>query len=94
MVGPRLYSEPEEEEEEEAPPPIIDVTMSRTRAEMKGEPYFVKFPNFLSVETKPFDPEIYEDEVEEEEQLDDEGRSRLKLKVLRNPVENFAIFCV
>lgn len=56
--------------------------MSRTRAELKGEPYFVKFPNFLSVETKPFDPEVYEDEIEEEEQLDEEGRSRLKLKVL------------
>ena len=42
----------------------------------------MKFPNFLSVETKPFDPEVYEDEIEEEEQLDEEGRSRLKLKVL------------
>uniref|UniRef100_A0A914DY27 RNA polymerase-associated protein LEO1 n=1 Tax=Acrobeloides nanus TaxID=290746 RepID=A0A914DY27_9BILA len=80
VVGPRLYSEPEEEEEE-APPPIIEVSMSRTRAELKGEPYFVKFPNFLSVETKPFDPEVYEDEIEEEEQLDEEGRSRLKLKL-------------
>ena len=55
--------------------------MSRTRAELKGEPYFVKFPNFLSVETKPFDPETYDDEIEEDETLDDDGRTRLKLKV-------------
>lgn len=33
-------------------------------------------PNFLSVETKPFEPETYEDEVDEEETLDEEGRAR------------------
>ena len=41
----------------------------------------VKLPNFLSVETKPFDPATYEDELEEDDVIDDEGRSRLKLKV-------------
>jgi hypothetical protein len=35
----------------------------------------------LSVETRPFDPETYEDEIDEEETLDEEGRARLKLKV-------------
>jgi len=35
----------------------------------------------LSVETKPFDPNFYEDEVDEDEVMDDEGRARLKLKV-------------
>ena len=38
---------------------------------------FVKLPNFLSVETRPFDPETHEDEIDEEETLDEEGRARL-----------------
>lgn len=41
----------------------------------------MKLPNFLSVETRPFDHETYEDEIDEEETLDEEGRARLKLKV-------------
>lgn len=41
----------------------------------------MKLPNFLSVDTRPFDPETYEDEIDEEETLDEEGRQRLKLKV-------------
>jgi hypothetical protein len=36
----------------------------------------VKLPNFLSVETRPFDAETYEDEIDEEETLDEEGRAR------------------
>lgn len=35
----------------------------------------------MSVETRPFDHDIYEDEIDEEETLDEEGRARLKLKV-------------
>ena len=42
---------------------------------------FVKLPNFLSVETRPFDPVTYEDEIDEDEVMDEEGRARLKLKV-------------
>ena len=34
---------------------------------------FVKLPNFLSVDCKPFDPETYEDEIEDEENPDEEG---------------------
>lgn len=41
----------------------------------------MKLPNFLSVDTRPFDQETYEDEIDEEETLDEEGRARLKLKV-------------
>jgi len=41
----------------------------------------VKLPNFLSVETRPFDSETYEDEIDEEETMDEEGRQRIKLKV-------------
>lgn len=43
--------------------------------------HFVKLPNFLSVETRPFDQETYEDEIDEEETMDEEGRQRIKLKV-------------
>ncbi len=50
--------------------------------------YFVKFPNFLSVEPRPFDTEHYEDEIDEDEQLDEEGRSRLKLKALSFNLSN------
>ncbi len=45
------------------------------------EIYFVKLPNFLSIETKPFDSAFFEDEVDEDDIQDEEGRSRLKLKV-------------
>lgn len=56
--------------------------MAKYRAELGSEgPLFVKFPNFLSVETKPFDVETYEDEIEDDDVLDEEGRTRLKLKV-------------
>lgn len=45
-------------------------------------PHFVRMPNFLSVATHPFDPQHYEeDEDDEQAKLDDEGRTRLKLRV-------------
>ncbi|KAI1730134.1 leo1-like protein [Ditylenchus destructor] len=84
IVGPRLYSDPEEEamEEEDAAPTLIDLEMARCRADLGTEgSLFVKFPNFLSVDTKPFDPDTYEDEMEDDEVLDEEGRTRLKLKI-------------
>lgn len=43
--------------------------------------HYVKLPNFLSVETRPYDTTTYEDEIDEDEVLDEEGRARLKLKV-------------
>ena len=43
--------------------------------------FLFSFPNFLSVEPRPFDAEYYEDEAEEDDELDEEGRTRLKLKV-------------
>ena len=67
-----------EEEEEET---RIDVTIPYCRFSLGSELYFVKMPNFLSIERKPFDPSLYEDEMEEDEVLDEEGRARLKLKV-------------
>ena len=73
--------EGEEEEEEET---RIDVTIPYCRFSLGSELYFVKMPNFLSIERKPFDPALYEDEMEEDEVLDEEGRARLKLKVMLN----------
>ena len=47
---------------------------------------------------RPFDPALYEDEVEEDNEiLDEEGRARLKLKVIhtRNFTATFLLFlCV
>lgn len=37
--------------------------------------------DFLLLFFRPFDPQYYEDEFEDEEMLDEEGRTRLKLKV-------------
>lgn len=54
----------------------IDVEIPRITTELGKEIHFVKLPNFLSVETRPFDPETYEDEIDEEETLDEEGRQR------------------
>lgn len=39
------------------------------------------FTVFTFPPCRPFDPALYEDEVEEDEVLDEEGRARLKLKV-------------
>ncbi|VDO12438.1 unnamed protein product [Rodentolepis nana] len=51
------------------------------RADLGRDMYLLKMPNFLSVETRPFDPVYYEGEMDEDEVLDEEGRTRLKLKV-------------
>ncbi|KAK3702875.1 hypothetical protein QZH41_014153 [Actinostola sp. cb2023] len=73
----RIIEGGEEEEEETR----IDVTIPYCRVPLGSELYFSKLPNFLSVETKPFDQALYEDDVEDDEILDEEGRARLKLKV-------------
>ena len=53
----------------------------------------MKLPNFLSVDCRPFDPEHYEDEIEDEDSLDEEGRARLKLKV-ENTIRSVLLFMV
>ena len=73
--------EGEGEEEEEEEETVIDVTIPYCKVSLGSEVFFVKMPNFLSVETKPFDAALYEDEVEDDEVLDEEGNARLKLKV-------------
>lgn len=72
----------EDEGSQEAPREVeIKVDIPRLVANLGEELYFVKFPNFLSVETHPYDPETYEDEIDEDEVMDEEGKGRLKLKV-------------
>jgi len=57
------------------------VEIPKINTDLGSAVHFVRFPNFISVESRPFDPLVYEDEIEEDELLDEEGRSRLKLKV-------------
>ncbi|VDM01807.1 unnamed protein product [Schistocephalus solidus] len=66
---------------EEAGETRIAVAFPLIRVDLGREMHLVKMPNFLSVETRPFDPAVYEDELDEDEVLDEEGRTRLKLKV-------------
>ncbi|KAI7802667.1 RNA polymerase-associated protein LEO1 [Triplophysa rosa] len=68
-------------EEESVPETRIEVEIPKVSTDLGSDLYFVKLPNFLSVEPRPFDPQYYEDEFEDEEMLDEEGRTRLKLKV-------------
>ncbi|VDD94419.1 unnamed protein product [Enterobius vermicularis] len=84
IVGPRLYADPDaqEDEQEVRPPTIVEVNTARIDPSFTFSGlYFVKLPNFLSVDSRPFDQEHYEDEIDEDEYLDEEGRGRLKLKV-------------
>ncbi|KAF4101624.1 RNA polymerase-associated protein LEO1 [Onychostoma macrolepis] len=73
--------EGDQHEEEPVPETRIEVEIPKVSTDLGSELYFVKLPNFLSVEPRPFDPQYYEDEFEDEEMLDEEGRTRLKLKV-------------
>ncbi|XP_067827545.1 RNA polymerase-associated protein LEO1 [Heptranchias perlo] len=68
-------------EEEPIPETRIEVEIPKVNTDLGNDLYFVKLPNFLSVEPRPFDSQYYEDEFEDEEMLDEEGRTRLKLKV-------------
>lgn len=84
----RVYQNLDDEKEtvpEPEPEPLpetrIDVEIPRICTNLGRDIHFVKMPNFLSVETRPFDVEQYEDEIDEEDVMDEEGRQRLKLKV-------------
>lgn len=84
----RVYQNLDDEKEKEPEPepePLpetrIDVEIPRIVTNLGRDIHFVKMPNFLSVETRPFDADQYEDEIDEEDVMDEEGRQRLKLKV-------------
>ncbi|CAG0895260.1 unnamed protein product [Cyprideis torosa] len=71
--------EPQEEEEPQPPPESVisaDIPLISLKKHLGDDFHFVRFPNFLSVETRPFDEATFEDELDEEEQLDEEGRQR------------------
>jgi len=69
-------------EEEQIPETRIDVEVPKINTDLGRDIHFVKLPNFLSVESRPFDSQTYEDEMDEDQnQQDEEGRTRLKLKV-------------
>ena len=53
-----------ESEEVQIPETRIDVEVPKITTDLGKEMFFVKLPNFLSVECRPFDPEKYEDEIE------------------------------
>ncbi|XP_019656519.2 RNA polymerase-associated protein LEO1-like isoform X2 [Ailuropoda melanoleuca] len=59
----------------------IEVEIPSINSDLGNELYFVKLPKFLSIEPKPFDPQYYEDEFEGEKVLDEDDRTRLRLKV-------------
>merc|ERR1719500_2058441 len=66
----------------DVPETRIDVEVPKIQTDLGKEIHFVKLPNFLSVESRPFDEANYEDEMDEDQnQQDEEGRTRLKLKV-------------
>lgn len=77
--GIRMYPEEEEAPEKEMPPTIIEATMSKVECDFGDGIQFMKIPNFFSVALKPFDPQTYEED-EDDDQVDEEGRNRLKLK--------------
>lgn len=68
--------EKEKELEEPIPERRIAVEIPKISVDLGSELHFVKLPNFLSVETRPYDRDTYEDEIDEEETLDEEGRAR------------------
>jgi RNA polymerase-associated protein LEO1 len=76
-----VFADGDQEPEAPPPPAYLDVEIPKCSANLGSELYFVKLPNFLSVEPRPFDSALYEDEIDEDEMMDEEGRTRLKLKV-------------
>ncbi|CAG0881664.1 unnamed protein product [Darwinula stevensoni] len=79
--GEAQGEEAEQEEEEETTEARINVEIPKISTDLGRELFFVRLPNFLSVEPRTYDHETYEDEIDDEETLDEEGRARLKLKV-------------
>lgn len=73
----------DEPEAPPAPPPPVrhECEMLPTCHGLGSKLHYVKLPNFLSIDTREYDPPFYEDEIDEDEQLDNEGRARMKLKV-------------
>ncbi|XP_052800320.1 RNA polymerase-associated protein LEO1-like [Mya arenaria] len=78
---PVIAGSDEEQEPEEPVETRIEVEIPRIKTDLGRAVHYVKLPNFLSVDTRPFDLATYEDEIDEDDVLDEEGRTRMKLKV-------------
>ena len=52
--------EKREEEDEQVPETRIEVEVPKIATDLGRELHFVKLPNFLSVESRPYDQETYE----------------------------------
>lgn len=74
-----MYPDQEEEQEKELPPTIIEATISKVECDFGDGIQFMKIPNFFSVAQKPFDPETFEED-DDDDHVDEEGRNRLQLK--------------
>ncbi|XP_041535307.1 RNA polymerase-associated protein LEO1-like [Microtus oregoni] len=59
----------------------VKVEIPSINTDLGNELYFVKLPRFLRIEPKPFDPQHYEDECEDEKVLYGDDKTKLKLKV-------------
>lgn len=68
--------EKEKDVDDPIPERRIAVEIPKISVDLGSDLHFVKLPNFLSVETRPYDRDTYEDEIDEEETLDEEGRAR------------------
>lgn len=66
-----------------APPPVIrhEMDMPCVNPNLGSKKYYLKLPNFLSIGTHEYDPQCYEDEIDEDERQDQEGKAKLKLRV-------------
>lgn len=57
-----VIDDDEEQVEEEVPETRIEVEIPRIMTNLGKILHYVKLPNFLSVETRPYDNQTYEDE--------------------------------
>lgn len=78
-----ISSADESPEQSPAPAPARhECEMPSTCPNLLGRKmFYVRLPNFLSIETREYDPESYEDELADQELFDNEGRPKPKLKV-------------
>ena len=60
---------------------LINVEMPPVRFSLGNGLFYVRMPNFLSIDPRPFDAATYQGEGGEEEVLDEEGKTRLKMSV-------------
>ncbi|WAR01332.1 LEO1-like protein [Mya arenaria] len=64
---PVIAGSDEEQEPEEPVETRIEVEIPRIKTDLGRAVHYVKLPNFLSVDTRPFDLATYEDEIDEDD---------------------------